>query len=120
MGTNSDDLAKQIGELPRACLQNVGVVSPEQNEALMYTLKMYGYRGYFGIDINPERMPVDIAVRNSMDAIRAANDRIDGLDHAAIMEALAKPDRARGWLEAYLIRARAARPERLGEMPRIG
>ncbi|MCK4470758.1 MAG: TIM barrel protein, partial [Anaerolineae bacterium] len=36
---------------------NVGVISPEQAEALLYTLKMYGYRGYFGLDINPERMP---------------------------------------------------------------
>lgn len=98
---------------------NVGVVSPEQVEALLYTLKMYGYRGYFGIDINPERMPVQIGIRNSMDAIRAAADRIESLDHEAILTALSHPDRARGWLEAYLIRARAPRPERLGEMPRI-
>ena len=32
---------------------NVGVISPEQLEALLYTLKMYAYRGYFGIDIIP-------------------------------------------------------------------
>ncbi len=57
--------------------QNVGVISPEQTEALLYVLKMYGYRGYFGPDINPERMPVDVALKICMDAIRAANDRIN-------------------------------------------
>jgi xylose isomerase len=70
---------------------NVGVVSPEQIEALLYTLKMYEYRGYFGIDVNPERMPVRTALRNSMDAVRAANDRINALDHEAIMHAHAHP-----------------------------
>lgn len=97
---------------------NVGVVAPEQLEALLYTLKMYGYRGYFGIDINPERMPVEAALKNSMDAIRAANDRINGLDHEAIIYAQMHPDKARGWLEAYLIRARAPRPERLDPLAR--
>jgi xylose isomerase len=89
---------------------NVGVVSPEQLEALLYTLKMYGYRGYFGIDINPERIPVDVAVRISMDAIRAANDRVNTIDHEALLGAHAHPDRSRGWLEAYLIRSRSLRP----------
>ena len=97
---------------------NVGVVSPEQLEALLYTLKMHGYRGYFGIDINPERLPVARALQISMDAIRAANDRVNAFDHEAIMYALAHPDRARGWLEAYLIRARAPDPSRLSALPR--
>jgi xylose isomerase len=96
---------------------NVGVVAPEQLEAALYVLKMYDYRGYFGIDINPERMPVEVALKISMDALRAANDRINGLDHEAVLYAQAHPDRARGWLEAYLVRARAARPERLAPLP---
>jgi xylose isomerase len=86
---------------------NVGVIAPEQMEAGLYTMKMHGYSEYFGIDINPERMPVDVALRNSMDALRAANDRINGMDHAAIVEATMHPDTHRGWLEAYLIRQRA-------------
>lgn len=89
---------------------NVGVVSPEQMEAGLYVLKMHGYRGYFGIDINPERMPVDVALKNSMDALRAANDRINELDHAGLMEASMRPEANRGWLEAYLIRQRASNP----------
>ena len=97
---------------------NVGVVSPEQLEAMMYTLKMYGYSGYFGIDINPERMPVETALKNSMDAMRAANDRINELDHEAILYAQMNPDKARGWLEAYLTRARAPHPERLSPLAR--
>lgn len=86
---------------------NVGLISPEQMEAGLYTLKMHGYNGYFGIDINPERMPVDVALKISMDAIRAANDRVNSLDHARIIEAAERPDRHRGFIEAYLIRARA-------------
>lgn len=98
---------------------NVGVVSPEQLEALIYTLKMYGYRGRFGIDINPERMPVQTGLKTSMDAIRAANDRVNSLDHESIIYARQHPDRTRGWLEAYLIRARAMHPEKLAPLPPI-
>ena len=86
---------------------NVGVISPEQMEAGLYTLKMHGYTGHFGIDINPERMPVDVALKLSMDALRAANERINRLDHAAIVEATLNPARHRGFIEALLIRARA-------------
>lgn len=96
---------------------NIGVVQPEQFEALLYVLKMHSYGGYFGIDINPERMPVDVAIRINIDAVRAANDRINGLDHEAILFAVNHPDKARGWLEAYLVRARAAHPERLPVLP---
>ncbi len=92
---------------------NVGVVSPEQCEAGLYALKMHGYAGYFGIDVNPERMPVDVALRINFDALRAANDRINNLDHGSVVEALAHPAKHRGWLEAYLIRARASRADKL-------
>lgn len=92
---------------------NVGAISPEQLEAGLYTLKMHGYEGYFGIDINPERMPVDVALKISMDAIRAANDRVNSMDHAGIIEATMKPHEKRGWMEAYLIRARSSNPDRL-------
>lgn len=95
---------------------NVGVVSPEQLDALMYTLKMYGYTGWFGIDINPERMPVDTALKINMDAIRAANDRVNAIDHESVLHCQQHPDKTRGWLEAYLIRRRAFRPERLPKL----
>lgn len=95
---------------------NVGAVAPEQLEALLYVLKMHSYRGYFGIDINPERMPVETALQVSMDAVRAANDRINELDHESVVYAVNHPDRARGWLEAYLIRMRALHPDRLRKL----
>jgi len=96
---------------------NVGVISPEQLEAALYVLKMYGYTGYFGIDINPERMPVQQALKNSMDALRAANHRINDLDHEKILRSTYYPNKNRGWLEAYLIRARATHPEKLAPLP---
>jgi xylose isomerase len=98
---------------------NVGVVSPEQMEAALYVLKMYGYRGHFGIDINPERMPVDRALINCMDAIKAANERINKLDHASILACVNKPDKNRGLLEAILTRARAPRGVALSPMPKV-
>jgi len=96
---------------------NAGVIAPEQLEAALYVLKMHGYQGWFGLDINPERQPADRAIRNSMDAIRAANDRINALDHEKIIWATTHPDRERGWLEAYLLRRRAAFPEKLAPLP---
>jgi xylose isomerase len=97
---------------------NVGVVSPELLEGLMYTLKLHGYRGYFGVDVNPERMDVGTALRNSFDAIRAANDRVNGMDHEAVMFSHTHPEKARGWLEAYLIRARAGSGTKLAPISR--
>ena len=98
---------------------NVGALSPEQNEALVYTLKMHGYTGLFGIDINPERMPVEMAMKISMDAIRAANDRVNELDHESILFAQENPARSRGWLEAYMVRARSSHPDRLAPLPPV-
>jgi xylose isomerase len=86
----------------------VGAISPEVVEGILYTLKMHGYRGHLGIDINPERTPVDIAVRNSMLALRHANDRVNSLDHQRILAAHADPSNRRGDLEAYLTGVRWA------------
>jgi xylose isomerase len=97
---------------------NVGVIAPEQLEALLYVLKMHGYQGWFGIDVNPERMPVETAVKISIDAIRAANDRVNELDNESIVYAVNHPDQTRGWLEAYLVRLRSPHPERLPPLPR--
>lgn len=98
---------------------NVGVISPEQTEAALYVLKMHGYNGWFGIDINPERMSVKTALINCMDALRAANDRINSLDHEKVILSTANPEKNRGWLEAYLIRERAKFPKKLAPLPRF-
>jgi len=86
---------------------NVGLISPEQMEAGLYVLKMHGYQGWYGLDINPERVPVDVALKISMDALRAACDRINQLDHELIVDAVENPASHRGFLEAYMIRSRA-------------
>ncbi len=96
---------------------NVGTVSPEQLEAMLYTLKMYGYTGWFGIDINPERMPVSTAIRNSIDAIRVACERIEAVDHASVVYCHQHPDQTRGWLEAHLLRLRAGAAGALPDLP---
>ncbi len=97
---------------------NVGVIAPEQAEALLYALKMYQYEGYFGLDVNPERMPVETALRNSMDALKVANDRINEIDHEAVLYAHQHPELTPGWVEAHLIRARAPHPELLSPLKR--
>jgi xylose isomerase len=99
---------------------NVGVVSPEQTEAALYVLKMHGYQGYFGLDINPERMPVRQALLNCMDAMKAMNGRIDSLDHERIVWATNHPDQARGYIEAALIRARYPKAKGLSPMMGLG
>lgn len=98
---------------------NVGVVSLEQFDALMYVLKMHGYQGWFGLDINPERMPVEMAIKINIDAVCASIDRISELDHASIIYAVNHPDKTRGWIEAYLIRARAPHPAKLPSLPTV-
>jgi xylose isomerase len=99
---------------------NVGVLAPEETEAALYVLKMYGYEGYFGLDIDPQRMPVEVALKNCFDALRAANDRINEVDHEQVIWSTENPEKSPGWLEAYLIRHRAPHPDRLpplGKLP---
>lgn len=98
---------------------NVGVISPEQGEAGLYVLKMYGYRGWFGLDLNPERMSVQQALINSMDAVRIYNDRVNSLDHEKVIFCTTHPDKARGALETLLLRARALPTTSLSPMPAI-
>jgi xylose isomerase len=84
----------------------VGVVSPEVVEGILYTLMIHAYDQHLGIDINPERCPVDVAVRNSMHALRRAAERVASLDHELILAAHARPAATRGSLESYLNKVR--------------
>ena len=81
---------------------NVGVVNWQDSEALLYALKMVGYSGFFGIDINPERMPVMEAIKVNARALQVMNERIDGLPHEKILDCFYHPDRNRGSLELIL------------------
>ncbi|OHD59304.1 MAG: xylose isomerase [Spirochaetes bacterium GWF1_41_5] len=84
---------------------NVGVVEWQQAEALLYALKIAGYKEYFGLDINPERMPPKQAIRLSIKAITRMNERIEKLPHNRLMACYLDPSAHRGEIEEILIDA---------------
>lgn len=84
-----------------------GVVGVETLEALMFVLRLYGYQGMFGLDINPERMPVEAAVAKSINAIELANGIVDNMDPEEILSAYHDPAGSRGRIEDIVTRARA-------------
>jgi xylose isomerase len=84
---------------------------------MMWILKMHSYQNWFGIDINPVRMPVETAIKNNIDAVKASIDRINEIDDESVIWAANNPDKARGWIEAYLLRARTPHPEKLSPLP---
>jgi len=83
---------------------NIGVIEWQQAEAMLYVLKMIGYREYFGIDINPERMPVLRAIEINSMVLKIMNERIEALPHEDIIEAYFDPENHRGDIEAILAR----------------
>lgn len=87
---------------------NVGVLALDQLYAALFVLKMYGYNEYFGIDINPERMPVDVALKLNIRAIRAACKRLNNMsyeDYSRIVDAMFNPDKNRGVVEEVFTKA---------------
>jgi len=82
---------------------NIGVVEWQQAEAMLYVLKMTGYREYFGIDINPERMPSIKAIELNCRALKIMNERIDSLPHEQIIESYYDPENHRGDIESILL-----------------
>ncbi|MFZ5437363.1 MAG: TIM barrel protein, partial [Bacillota bacterium] len=85
---------------------NVGVVGWEHSEAALYVLKMVGYQGYFGIDINPERIPVRKAIEINAKVLKIMNDRINSLPHEKVVECYFDPEQHRGDLELVLAESR--------------
>ncbi len=86
---------------------NVGVLGLDQMYAAMLVLRMYGYKCRFGIDINPERMPVERALVLNINALRAACDRVNQIDCERLVEAMYNPEQNRGVAEDVLTRALA-------------
>ncbi len=82
---------------------NVGVVNPHETEALLYALWAMGYRGWFGIDINPENMPAHKAVELNVRALRRLRERVARLPHHRILACHLHPAQHRGELEEILI-----------------
>jgi xylose isomerase len=82
---------------------NVGVVDIQQSFAMQYALKMMGYSEYYGIDINPEHMPVKTAVDINVKVIRKICQKIDKMPHDRIIDCYINPDKNRGELEKILM-----------------
>jgi xylose isomerase len=83
------------------------VIAPETLEALVFVLRLYGYTGFFGLDINPEKMPVEAAIAKSINAIELACGVVDNIDPEEILDAYHNPQRERGKIEDLITRARA-------------
>ncbi|MEM1581574.1 MAG: TIM barrel protein [Candidatus Bathyarchaeia archaeon] len=98
---------------------NVGVLGLDQMYAALLVLKMYGYKGRFGIDINPERMPTETAIALNVNALRAACERINNLDFDRLVEAMYDPVNNRGVAEDVVTRALAPASTRLIDIRKI-
>ena len=81
---------------------NIGVVEWQQAEALIFALKVMGYKEYFGIDINPERMPFQKAVEINTTVLKIMKERVDKLPYERILDCVLEPERYRGELEIIL------------------
>jgi xylose isomerase len=81
---------------------NVGVVDWQQTEALLFALWVMGYREWFGIDINPERMPVQKAVEINTRVLQIMQERIEALPIERILDCVEDPAAHRGELELIL------------------
>jgi xylose isomerase len=91
----------------------VGVLGIDQMLATLLVFKMYNYSGFYGIDINPERMPVEKAITLNMNALSAGAEVVNGLDYDALVEAMFDPTGHRGVVEETLTRAWAPKATKL-------
>ena len=64
---------------------------------------MMGYKEYFGIDINPEHMPVQTAIEINIKMIKKMLNKLDKLPHDKIIESYLYPSKNRGTLEKILM-----------------
>jgi xylose isomerase len=86
---------------------NVGVVEWQQAEALLFALWVMGYEEWFGIDINPERMPVQTAIRNNAEVLKIMQERVEALPVERMLDCFDDPRSHRGELEMILARSMA-------------
>jgi len=81
---------------------NIGVVEWDQAEAGLLALKMAGFKEFIGIDINPERMPPQKAVKNNIRVLEIMNERIERLPYEKMLDCYYDPEGNRGELEMVL------------------
>ena len=66
-------------------------------------LWLMGYREHFGIDVFPERMPVQRAIELNIRAVRAMIRRLERLPRARVLDCFLDPAAHRGDLEEILL-----------------
>lgn len=72
---------------------------------------------FIGVDINPERMPVERALVLSMNSMNAAVDHINNLDNDRLVEAMYDPIQNRGIVEDIVTRVLAPSNTKLKKIP---
>ncbi len=82
---------------------NIGVVDPASAEALLWTLWAGGYKGWFGIDINPENMPIEKAAEINCRFLERLKERVAAMPHEEIIACHEEPASHRGRLEEILL-----------------
>lgn len=75
------------------------------------------YVYFIGVDINPERMPVERALVLSMNSMNAAVDHINNLDNDRLVEAMYDPIQNRGIVEDIVTRVLAPSNTKLKKIP---
>jgi len=81
------------------------VLGIDQMLATLLVFKLHGYDGYYGLDINPVRLPVERALVLSMNALDWGAEVVNSLDYDALVEAMYDPAGHRGVAEEVLLRA---------------
>ncbi len=82
---------------------NVGVVDIQQTIAMLFSMKMMGYKEYYGIDINPEHMPVETAIDINIKMTTKLCHKLDKLPNDEIVECYLNPAKNRGSMERILM-----------------
>jgi xylose isomerase len=96
---------------------NVGVLGLDQMLATLLVYKMYDYRGFYGVDINPERMPAERGIVLSMNALKVGAAVVNQLDFEALVETMYSPAENRGLVEDVLMKTLAPRYVKLKTIP---
>jgi xylose isomerase len=97
---------------------NAGVLGIDQMLATLLVFKMYNYAGFYGIDINPERMPVEKAIALNINALNSGVEVVNGIDYEALVEAMYDPAGHRGVVEETLTKAWAPKATKLMKIPK--
>ena len=96
---------------------DIGVLGIDQMLATLLVIKIHGYQGFYGIDINPERIPVERALVLSMNSMKVACAIVDEFDSQRLVDAMCNPSDNRGVVEHIMTKALAKDSVDLKQLP---